>query len=269
MHAVNSEQLVDISGAGAVGNRAPRGNLRPAPGPGRTLALPLLVAAMLLLASAGAHANKPDAITPTEMALIPKYCPDTNTFGHGGTADNMSPNAPRWVAKMGKGFWALHHYCWALIQLLRAAPPTVSNMDKIGIWRGALGDMQFVIDNSPADFVLLPEIYTRMGDVALKLNEPRQAQMYLSKARELKPDYWPAYFKWGEYLKGAGHPVEAKRVTEEGLAYAPSSKALQSLYRALGGDPRSVAAKKAGAQQAASSESVEARAASEPGTRAH
>ena len=265
---MNCEQPVDRSAPAAGNRRSPSRNFLATPFPARLSALPLIVATALFFVSASANANKPDGITPTEMALIPKYCPDTNTFGHGGTADNMSPNAPKWVAMMGKGFWSLHHYCWALIQLLRADPPTVSKMYKTGMWRGALGDMQFVIDNSPPDFVLLPEIYTKMGEVALKLKEPRQAEMYLGKARALKPDYWPAYFRWAAYLKDAGHNAEAKRVTEEGLAHAPSSKTLQSLYKDLGGDPRTVVPKKVATERPASSESIAAGAASEPGTRA-
>jgi tetratricopeptide (TPR) repeat protein len=232
------------------------------------IALPLIAAAGLLLASTSSHALKPENITPAEMALIPKYCPDTNTFGYGGTADTQSPNAPKWVALMGKGFYRVHHYCWALIALLRAERPTVSKQEKIGIWEGAMSDLQYVIDYAPPDFVLLPEIYTKMGEVELKLNRPREAETHLTKAVALKRDYWPAYVKWGEYLKNTGHKAEAKRVTEEGLAYSPSSKTLQSLYRALGGDPRTVAPKTAATEQPASGESVAAGAGSEPGTRA-
>jgi tetratricopeptide (TPR) repeat protein len=220
--------------------------------------LPSIAAAALFLASASAHALKPDNITPAEMALIPKYCPDTNTFGYGGTADNQSPNAPKWIALMGKGFYAVHHYCWASIALLRAERPTVPRMEKQAAWKGALNDMQYVIDNSPANFVLLPEIYTKMGEVALKLNSPREAEGYLMKAVALKRDYWPAYFRWGEYLKGAGQNAEAKRVTEEGLSYSPDSKPLQALLKALGGDPRTVVRKNVAQDPAAPNEAVAA-----------
>jgi hypothetical protein len=50
------------------------------------------------------------------------------------------------------------------------------------------------------------------------------------------------------------------------LAYSPSSKTLQSLYRALGGDPRTVVPKKVAQDPAASGEAVASGATNQPGT---
>jgi tetratricopeptide (TPR) repeat protein len=238
----------------------------PSPKWRRCCAVPLfLLVALLPLRS---YAMQPDNITQAEMSLIPPYCKDANTFGYGGTADNMSPNAPKWVALMGTGFWAIHHYCWALITLIRVQKPTTPAMIRLGARKEALGDLGFVVAHSPHDFVMLPEIYTKAGQVELDLDKPRDAEASFAKARALKPDYWPAYFHWAEYLKASGHKAQAKALVEEGLSYSPDAKALQGLFKALGGDPKSVPSRNAGvAATGASSAANESTSTSDRGRR--
>jgi hypothetical protein len=121
----------------------------------------------------------------------------------------MSPNAPKWVAMMGKGFWAIHHYCWALINLLRIQGPLVPAAVKQGAREEALGDLAYVIQNSPPDFILLPEIFTKMGQIQLDLKRPAAADASFARARTLKRDYWPAYFHWAIYLQHGGQKAKA------------------------------------------------------------
>lgn len=198
------------------------------------------VAAGLLACSAGARAGYPTGWTDAELALTPAYCQDVQTMRYGDAYSNTSPNAAKWVAQMGKGFWALHHYCWANINLIRADKPSVAPVDRQGMREGAIGDMEYVIHNTPPDFILLPEIYTRMGQVHLLLKHEPEAQASFAKARELKPDYWPAYFQWAQHLAAVGQKAQARKVLEDGLSYAPSSKTLRKLLVDLGGDPSKV-----------------------------
>ncbi len=199
-----------------------------------------ILAIVAVMISMSAVAQKPDHVTAAEMGLIPAYCKDANSFGYGGTADSMSPNAPKWVAMMGPGFWAVHHYCWAQIKLMRIQGPSVSQTIKQGTREAVLGDLLYSIENSPPDFVLLPEIYTKRGQVHLDLKRPAAADASFAKARSLKPDYWPAYVHWAAYLQSIGRKASAKELAEEGLAYAPDSKSLRKLLSDLGGDPNSV-----------------------------
>jgi len=199
-----------------------------------------VVAIAAVVCSMSAVAQLPPNITTAEMALIPAYCKDANSFGYGGTSDSMSPNAPKWVAMMGRGFWAVHHYCWAQIRLLRIQGPSTPQVIKQGMRELAVGDLNYVIEHSPPDFILLPEIYTKMGQVQLDLKQPANADASFAKARALKPDYWPAYFHWAWYLQNAGQKATAKQVVEEGLSYAPESKSLRVLLTDLGGDPNTV-----------------------------
>lgn len=194
----------------------------------------------MLGSSFNAMAGQPSNITKAEMGLIPEYCADSQTFGYGDAYYNTSPNAPKWVGLMGKGFWAIHHYCWALINLSRAQKPSMPPNMRYWTREGVLADLNYVIQNTSPDFVLLPEIYTKMGEVLVLLKRPTEARDAFDKARALKPDYWPAYFQWAEYLRSIGRKAEARQVVEEGLSNSPGAKSLQSLLVTLGGDPTSI-----------------------------
>ena len=194
---------------------------------------------MMSMLPAVVRADKPARITDAEMALLPPYCVDTQTFKYGGET-NPSPNAPKWVALMGRAFWSMHHYCWALINLSRAQKPSMPENLRQATRQYAIDDMMFVIENSPPDFVVLPEIYTKIGETFLLLKRPAEARIAFEKARSLKADYWPPYFQWAEYLRQTGKKAEARDVAAEGLSYSPDSKSLQRLLISLGGDPASV-----------------------------
>src|SRR4029453_2924145 len=101
------------------------------------------------------------------------------------------------------------------------------------------------------DFIMLPEIYTKIGEVLLSLKRASEARDAFAKARSLKPDYWPPYFHWAEYLRQAGQRVQAREVVEEGLSYAPQSKALRNLLTELGGNPANVPSRPVPAVRAA------------------
>lgn len=204
--------------------------------PGLLLAFVLV----LSLASGPAHANKPKGITKAEMALIPTYCPDTMGFEYKDAYYNTSPRAPGWVAMLGQGFWSLHHYCWALINLQRANRYGLTKLQRKGLFEEILTDYNYVLDRVDADFILLPEILTRAGEAELKLSRPERASAAFARARQVKPDYWPAYSQWIEYLIAKGHREEARELARQGLEIIPEAITLQKQYRLLGGDPATV-----------------------------
>jgi tetratricopeptide (TPR) repeat protein len=187
-----------------------------------------------------AIASKPNDITKAEMALIPEYCPDTMGFGYGDAYYNTSPRAPKWVAMMGKDFWSLHHYCWGLISYNRSMRHGTPRMQRNALIESALGDYGYVLNYVAPDFILLPEILTRVGEAELKLGHPDRANTAYARARQLKPDYFPAYARWIDYLIAKGQRAQAKELAREGLEYSPNAKVLQQQYRLLGGDPAQI-----------------------------
>jgi hypothetical protein len=204
-----------------------------------------LALALSLMGMAGvAAANKPANITDAEIKVLPRYCPDTMGFTkYGDAVTNTSPRAGHWVALMGKGFWAMHHYCWAQTNLMRAKRSGTAPQIRRGTLEGVRGDYQYVLNNTPADFILRPEVLTRLGEVELMLANPNGANSAFANARELKPDYWPAYSHWAEFLIRSGKRAEAKQLLQTGLEYSPTAKVLLEQYRMVGGKPSDIVPK--------------------------
>lgn len=222
-------------------------------------AVALLLALLALLASLPAAASKPANITQGEVALLPPYCIDTMGFGYGDAYHNTSPRAGHWVAMLGaKSFWSLHHYCWALVDLRRAKLPAQKMEVRRGTLERAYGNCVYVLEHGARDLILLPEIYTRMGEISLLLGNIGAASEAYGRARELKPDYWPAYSQWASVLIKTGQKAAALELVRAGLAQAPDAEALREQYRQLGGNPAEFA--RAAAPAAAASAPAEAAA---------
>lgn len=173
-------------------------------------------------------------ITKEEWALLPAYCPHTLPY-KGYTPENRA----KWEPLMGgwKNFSAMHHYCWALIQYRRAERPSVPSAQKQGLRSMALGDFLYVIKHTDENFVLLPELLTWIGRTQLLLDRPNDADQSFARARSIKPDYWPAYSHWAEYLLRTSRRNDALSIVKDGLQHAPTAKTLQELFRVLGGKP--------------------------------
>lgn len=179
--------------------------------------------------------------TDTELALVPGYCKDTQGFGYGDATTNTSPKAGHWVSLMGKTFWHMHHYCRGLIKRNRAMKAGMPFSHRRDLIRSALGEYEYVLaNNKDADFILLPEIYTRVGEANVLIGDASAAEQAFAKARQLKPDYWPAYSHWAEYLIQKGKRAEAKQLVKSGLEQTPTAKVLIDQYRQLGGKPSEI-----------------------------
>lgn len=193
----------------------------------RTMLLALLVALPGVCA-----AQMPRNITDADMALAPPYCPDTMSFSK---SHSYNPDArqKRWVQMMGQAFWAMHHYCWAMININRAARPLTPARERDNLYNRAIGDIDYVLRNSPPDFVLRPELYTKRGELLAKLKKYPDAVTAYRQAFNAKPDYWPAYTGLADMLRVTGHIDKAREIVEDGLMHAPSSKALNSMLAEL------------------------------------
>lgn len=177
-------------------------------------------------------------ITEQEMALIPPYCPYAQLF-----PKNLAPERKQWEARLGPGFPSIHHYCWGQINFQRALRSNTSSQDRRFLLGTVISDYEFVIgavQSQGKDFVLLPEIFTRKGEVELLLARFKDANTSFARARALKPDYWPAYSAWAGFLIRSGHTVEAKQLVQSGLEYSPNSRVLREQYRSLGGNPSDI-----------------------------
>jgi hypothetical protein len=203
------------------------------PAPKLSLLLKRSVLLCLLAATSFAWAQKPDHVTTGEMALLPPYCPDTQLFKYGDRYSNPSPNANYWVGSMGETFWAMHHYCWALIRMNRAKQIGLPGFMREGHIKGALADYEYVLNNAAPGFPLAPEVLTKLGDAHLLLGATGAAMDAYARARQLKPDYWPPYMAWAEVLVKIGKRQEAIALVDEVLKLQPDDAVLQRRYKLL------------------------------------
>jgi len=200
---------------------------------------PILVIVYIFIFAGNVNASPRD-IQDSEILMLPKYCPYTQSFKYGSGVTNPSPEARRWITVMGDSFWHVHHYCWAMIEINRANNVRTKASEKAALRGSAIGNLNYTINNSAKDFVLLPEIYTTLGKVYIQTRSFIEAGKAFGKAREIKPDYWPPYYHWGEYLYSAGNKEEAYRVVMAGLEYSPKTETLRRLFKVLGGNPETI-----------------------------
>mgnify|MGYP000918945281 CR=1 FL=1 len=193
--------------------------------------------ALTRIASAQAVQN----VTAADLAAAPPYCPYTQGFPKSYTEPINRAEAARWTNIFGPVFESMHHYCWGKINLQRGTRRTATQVD-LGM---VVGDYWYVVRDAlekhkKRDFILLPEIYVGIGEVELRRGRPQEAGKVFAEARALKPDYWPGYSHWAEYLIRSGQKAEAKQLVRTGLEYNPAAKTLREQYRLLGGNPSEI-----------------------------
>jgi hypothetical protein len=200
----------------------------------RSMKIYLYGLCLSIVVATSAWASAPNDITDNEIALLPKYCPYTQSFKSGiGAGMKNTPQAEAWLNTVGPGFWHLHHYCWARIDIQRSERRNIPSTERRGYREAALGNLWYVVKNSPDDLILLPEIFTWIGRVELTLDHPAKAQEAFAHAWTLKEDYWPPYYHWGEYLLSKGKKPEATSVAKSGLEHSPDAKPLNELLKRL------------------------------------
>lgn len=200
--------------------------------------IPLIAAAVVALHAGSARAAEPTNITAGELALTPSFCQDVQTINGWTQYSRESPRSPYWVSIMGKTFWGMHHYCWALINIHRSRAAGLSPQQRHFMIQSAIADYIYVVRIAPPDFVLLPEIFHLIGEAHVMVDEYVPAIEAFQKSISLKADYWPPYEAHAKLLDRVGKRGEALSVLEAGLAVMPNEQRLLDLYVRLGGQPR-------------------------------
>lgn len=199
-------------------------------------ALSMLPGAML---AASAVMAQPQNMTPGEVALTHPVCEDAQGMPSGWVQHyRHSPRAPYWESVLGKTFWAVHHYCWALIHLQRASRPGLPKQQRDHMVRVAIRDFYYVINeahrNGEDRFALLPELYYRAGEAYVQLNEYPEAMAEFERSRQAKPDYWPPYLAQAQLHMRLGMRTKARELLEAGLQVMPGEPNLGEALRKLG-----------------------------------
>jgi tetratricopeptide (TPR) repeat protein len=197
--------------------------------------LALIIAAALIGALPLANAAEPERVSAGEMAMLPPYCADKRWSGR------SEPSAERrahWRALLGSSWGGLHHYCWALVNVSRATLMPMAVGARLLLLEQAVNDYRYTLDNSTADFVLLPEILTRLGEAQAMRGRQMEAITAYERAISAKSDYWPAYERLALTFAEAKLPKRALEAAKRGLIEVPGQTRLMELFLRFGGDPK-------------------------------
>ena len=190
-------------------------------------------AAMALSATMGAAAQgipgypgTVEGFDPREIALLPRWCIYADTFRDRVPNGNNPQMIAQWHAQMGKPFEAIHHYCYALMKTNRATLLAQDATTRRFYLLDSITEFDYVINRSPPDFILLPEILSKKGENLVRLGKGETAVLTFERAVELNPSYWPPYAHLSDYYKTSGNLALAREWLDKGLAHAPGTKAL-------------------------------------------
>lgn len=170
--------------------------------------------------------------TAGEFALLPEWCIDSQAGPYGGPEGgaglNKSPRAGHWVGLMGADFWNMHHYCYALRDMLRLEGTAATPSQKKALQGRAISDLGYVVNTSASTMPLMPEVMLKTGELHLMQGNLPAAQTAFERSRALKPDYWPAYDRWIGVLIGLKRYDTARALAEEGLKFSPNQPNLRA-----------------------------------------
>lgn len=184
--------------------------------------------AIFMLLSGGATADQVKSLS--ELALLPPYCAGTQQVR---TVSKDPKPIAEYIAIYGQPYNHLHHYCWALNAENNAwrIRDRFLRKSKLGY---ALGDIQYVLDRSGPDFVLLPEILNTQARILFSLKRDSEAAIALNKAISIKPDYAQAYERLSDYYVDTGNKAQAIAILERGIGNTEKATRLIKRLAKLG-----------------------------------
>jgi len=172
---------------------------------------------------------------PREVGRLPVYCKYTQSFRNSVPGGNDQAQISYWYSTLGQPFHNLHHYCWGLMKLNRALFLARNDQARTFYFGSAISEFDYVLERSPEDFVLMPEMLTKKGQALIRLGRGPIAVPILEKAVELKPDYWPAYLQLSDFYRASGQISLAKDTLQKAVSQSPDVEVLKKRLAELDG----------------------------------
>ena len=160
------------------------------------------------------------SFTEAEFQRLPEYCRYMQGYGY------TTPKGLQYQQMIGVALEHVHHYCRGLRDMFFARFASIRTQDRQGLWSRALGEIDYMVRNTPQDNPLMPEFWYQRGEIQLALGDVNEAQKAFENSRKLKPDYWPAYTGWADFLIQNKRFDEAGAVIAQGLQNAPDTPQL-------------------------------------------
>lgn len=168
-------------------------------------------------------------MTDSEYAMLPDYCKHKAAV----SARHQPTPSKYWENELGKGYWAIHHYCWAQVRIARTYRYGITKELRISELNTALNDLNYVIERSQPEMPLLGEILAVKGQVLLRVGNTRAGEESLRESIRIDPASWRAYLFWALHMNQTGRRQEAIKLVNEGLEHVPESRALKELAKDL------------------------------------
>jgi tetratricopeptide (TPR) repeat protein len=194
-----------------------------------------LIATGFALALAPIHAEAQYKYEQSLMHMLPSYCRYTQDFINRFPGGDRAAEQERWKASLGQTFIHMHHYCYGLMDVNRAALLSNDERESRFNLSNSVLEFEYVIERAPLDFPMLPEILTKKGESLLKLNRDGEAMLQFERAVKIKPDYEPAYAAASDFYKDSRQLAKAREWLQKGLSAAPNSKTLRRRLAELDG----------------------------------
>ena len=148
----------------------------------------------------------------SELATLPAYCKGTQTTRE--ISHDTKPMS-EYVAIYGPSFMHLHHYCWALN--MENHQKEMDEYTKNFQYGVILGNIKYVLDNSPLTFSLIPEIYNTKARILFKMHSDADAVDVLFQLTQIRPSYANAYAQLGDFYQRVNDKSSAIKFYELGL----------------------------------------------------
>lgn len=201
--------------------------------------LPTTLALTLAIAPSPAGASRPTTIEDHEWAMVPNWCRDAGAgfsvtsnpeLYQSGLAKVKDPSVRAKIMSLDRsGCGGYHHYCYALLWSNRANLDLIQKEDSqiAGLLADALGDFGFVLNASKPGCALLPDIYTKIGEIQMQVDKPGEAEANFKKALEIAHGYPQAFMGLSDLFESQGQTDKSIAVLHEGLKVNPQSNALK------------------------------------------
>lgn len=212
----------------------------------------MLVAAIAICSSPPGRATSRQPASV--LATLPPYCADSELSA---TYERYGPRWQYWAARMSPLFNTIHHYCRGLLDFRAARRSLPGSQAQQILLKRAISEYEFILRHDRRQlqaFPLWPELLIRRGEAAVMLEDWALATASYEQAREVKPDYWPAYLDWAEVLARLKLQGQARDLIRQGLLIDPTVESMRQAFLKYGGALKDIPDKPPAARPAASAQ---------------
>ena len=175
-----------------------------------------IVAMFGLSVAAPTMALPTQTITAEERALLPKWCMFTQTFD---SAKKRAGHYETYLRRYGSGWSHAHHVCWSLVAMQRYRASSATKRDREFLARNAIGDLNYVLVNSPPDFFMRFDINYKKAKIYLLERKYADARKVAANMIAKWPERADSHGVLAQAYYEEGKIQEARRALEkaEGL----------------------------------------------------